>query len=74
MKVCKPPILGMPDSVLMPVWTHGTLIHPPPLLLQILISGWHQAKIDFFDKKFNFCQIFALWGPFHIQPPYFEGA
>ena len=60
----------------MPVRTHGTLIHrpPPPPGLQILISGWHEAKIDFFDKKFNFCHIFATGGPFHIQPPYFEGA
>ena len=68
----------MPNSVLIPGWTHGTLtlIHPPPPPppLQILISGWHQAQIDFFDKKFHVCQILAVGGQFRKTPPYFEGS
>ena len=30
---------------------------------QILISGWHQAKIDFFSKKFHLCHILTPGGP-----------
>ena len=52
-EVCIPSDLGMSNSVLMLVFIHGTLIHPSspplsPLLLQILISGWNQANINFF--------------------------
>ena len=74
MKVCNPPILGIPNSFLIPVWTLGILIHHPPPPLQILLSGWHQAKIDFLAKN----SIFVIFRPqgarFRENPPYFEGA
>ena len=67
--MCKPPILGMLDSVLMPVWTHGTLIHPPPPAAADSDFWLASGKNRFFLTKNSIFVKFLPYGVHFIYTP-----
>ena len=69
-KVCNPPILGIPNSFCIPVWTHGTLIHHLAMPAADSAFWLASGKNRFFGKK----SIFVIFRPqgarFHENTPF----
>ena len=71
--MCNPPILGIPNSFLIPVWTQGTLIHPPPPPAADSEFWLASGKNRFFWHKIPFLSYFDPRGPpFMRTPPIFR--